>query len=114
MSLTKNEGFRHGNFFYSTALDESLGKLSENSAYDAKSKFIQQTADDLRSALRRTPLHDVTCIASHVYDFNNSIRENGSTKEPHVHVMWYQRNYSSGTTKLIQDYFHTRKFRGQF
>ena len=28
--------------------------------------------------------------------------------------MWYQRNYSSGTTKLIQDYFHTQKFRGQF
>ena len=99
---------------FSTAIDEYYVKLSDAAAYAFKSGLIQQTADDFRSALRRTPLHDVICIASHVYECSYSIRQNGATKEPHAHVLWYQRNYSSGTTKLMQDFFNTRKLRGEF
>ena len=82
MYLPENESSKHGTFFYSTAIDKFYGKLTERLAYEAKSKLIQQTADDLRSALRRTPLNDVICIARHTYDLSDSFRDDGSTKEP--------------------------------
>jgi hypothetical protein len=112
MSAPKNESFRHGTFFYSKQIDEFYGNLSEVIAYDAKSAFVQRTADDLRSSLRRTPIHEVITIASHVYEFGSSIRDDGGSKEPHIHVLWWSRNYSTGTTKILDDFFHSRKFRG--
>ena len=110
----KNAGFRHGIFFYNRAIDEPFSHLSTAAAYNAKSGFIQRTSDDLRAYLRRRPLHDVACITSHVYEFSNSVRQDGSSKQPHIHTLWWQRNFSTGTSKVLNDFFSSRKFRGQW
>lgn len=110
--MSKNVCFRHGTFFYSRALDDRYSHLSALEAYDSKSAFIQRTADELRLRLDKTPFHEVACVVSHVYEFKNSTRDDGSIKQPHIHVLWWQQHYIAGTTKLLDDFFANRRFGG--
>lgn len=112
--MNKNCCFRHGVFFYGPTIDEFHSQLGESAAFDAKCSFIQRTADDLRAQLRRTPAHEIICIASHVYQLSHSTGEDGRQKEPHIHVLWWQRGYGFGSSKILEDFFRTRKFRGQW
>ncbi len=94
------------------SLDNYYHKLETVAAYNAKSAFIQRTAIDLVSVVRRAPFSEVICIASHVYEYENRLRD-GLERQPHIHVLWYSRDYKVGTTGLLQNFFSSRKFSGK-
>ena len=60
--VNKNACLRHGCFTYSISLDNNYLSLEPEAAYDAKSAFIQRTADDLssESTLLRSHLYSIT------------------------------------------------------
>ena len=95
---------RHGCFTYGLSLDNYYHKLEPVAAYNAKSAFIQRTAIDLVSIVLRAPSSEVTCIASHIYEFDNRISD-GFERQPHIHILWYSRDYKVGTTGLLQNFF---------
>ena len=90
--VKKNACLRHGCFTYSISLDNNYLSLEPEAAYDAKSAFIQRTADDLSSVIRRAPYSEVICTASHVYQFDLRIAD-GFERQPHIYVFWYSRDY---------------------
>ncbi len=106
----KNSSFRHGCFTYSLSLDNYFQSLDPEAAYNAKSSYIQRTAVDLVSVLRRSAFSEVICTASHVYEYANRIKDG---LEPYLHVFWYSRDYKVGTTGLLVNFFNTRKFPGK-
>jgi hypothetical protein len=108
----KNASLRHGCFTYGLSLDNYYHKLETVAAYNAKSAFIQRTAIDLVSVVRRAPFSEVICIASHIYEYEDRLRD-GLERQPHIHILWYSRDYKVGTTGLLQNFFSTRKFSGK-
>ncbi len=107
----KNSSLRHGCFTYNLDLDRHFDNLSIEEAYIKKNEFIQSTTNDFCSILRRTPYAEVICIASHLYEFNDRLRD-GYERQPHIHFFWYQRDYKLGTTGLIINFIRNRKFQG--
>ena len=112
--MNKNAHFRIGCFFYSHELDEQFLTYPEEEAYKKKNEYIIATSVELVAVTRRSPISEVGLIASHTYNWEDRFSDDGRQREPHIHVLFYQRDYTKGTSRLLQHFFRTRKFPGDW
>lgn len=110
--FSKNHSVRCGIFFYGCELDKSLIQLSDAEAYTAKSKLIEDTAKSLVAEYRRRRSIYLICVATHTYTFEDRVAPCGSVREPHIHVLFFSKDYRNGTTGFLNNFFGSREFPG--